>query len=108
MAINQVDINLDAANSTNYNFYDRIWDKAQKTTIDRAAETICPLLLKGETAINALLTTLADTNPGELDQSRLMKAQMDMSRWQLAAQILSNFISGVGTGLKNTVQNVGR
>lgn len=108
MAINQVSIDVPATNLTNYNFYDRVWNKAEKTTIDRAAENICPLLAKGETAINALLTTLADTNPGELDQSRLMKAQMDMSRWQLAAQMLSNFVSGVGTGLKNTVQNVGR
>ena len=103
-----VNIDLAADNPTAYNFYDSVWDKAQKTTIDRAAETICPLLLKGETAINELLVELADTNPGELDQSRVLSAQKKMSRGQLAAQMLSNFVSGVGTGLKNTVQNVGR
>lgn len=108
MAIGQVDINVSAAEATDYNLYDKIWNKTTVATIDRAADTISPLLAKGETSINKLLSELAAIDPGQLDQSRLMKAQMDMSRWQLAAQMLSNFVSGVGTGLKNTVQNVGR
>ena len=108
MAINQVNINVPASEPTNYNFYDSVWEQNTVVTIDSAAETICPLLAKGETEINRLLGELATIDPGQLDQSRLMKAQMGMSRWQLAAQILSNFVSGVGTGLKNTVQNVGR
>lgn len=108
MAINHVNINVPAANPTDYNLYNRVFESNTVTTIDRAVETISPLLAKGETSINNLLTELAAIDPGTLDQSRLMKAQMDMSRWQLAAQMLSNFVSGVGTGLKNTVQNVGR
>lgn len=77
-------------------------------TIDRVLNNICPLLSKGESAINNELTELASIDPGQLDQSRLMAAQMNMSRWQLAAQLLSNFASGITTGLKNTLQNVGR
>ena len=77
-------------------------------TIDKVLNNIVPLLAKGEFAINAQLADLATLDPGQLDQSRLMAAQMNMARWQLAAQLLSNFASGVASGLKNTVQNVGR
>ena len=89
-------------------FYFKYGDLEQVVNIDRAAQNICGLLAKGEGAINKELSDLATLDPGQLDQSRLMAAQMNMSRWQLAAQLLSNFISGVASGLKNTVQNVGR
>ena len=78
------------------------------TNIDKAADSITPLLARGEAAISAQLADLATIDPGQLDQSRLMAAQMNMARWQLAAQLLSNFLSGIASGLKNTVQNVGR
>ena len=90
---------------TLYSKYNNIDDSA---TIDRVLKTVSGLLSKGEAAINTELTELAAIDPGQLDQSRLMAAQMNMSRWQLAAQLLSNFASGVATGLKNTLQNVGR
>ena len=89
-------------------FYNTAPDVDAITTIDKVLNNIVPLLAKGESAINAQLADLATIDPGQLDQSRLMSAQMNMSRWQLAAQLLSNFASGVASGLKNTVQNVGR
>ena len=96
------------ANGSAYTLYSAYNDKEQAATIDRVLTSVSPLLAKGEAAINKELTDLAAIDPGQLDQSRLMAAQMNMSRWQLAAQLLSNFASGVGTGLKNTLQNVGR
>ena len=89
-------------------FYNVAPDVDAITTIDKVLNNVVPLLAKGESAINAQLADLATIDPGQLDQSRLMAAQMNMSRWQLAAQLLSNFASGVASGLKNTVQNVGR
>ena len=77
-------------------------------TLDAVLNNVVPLLAKGENAIMSQLADLAALDPGQLDQSRLMAAQMNMSRWQLAAQLLSNFASGIASGLKNTVQNVGR
>lgn len=91
-----------------FHLYTKVFDEKQATTIDHAAENICPLLAKGENAINKELTDLAALDPGQLDQSRLLAAQMNLSRWQLASQLLSNFIMGVSSGLKNTVSNVGR
>lgn len=91
-----------------YLFYTAAWEKGTAASLDRALENICPLLAKGENAINKELADLAAIDPGQLDQSRLMQAQMNMSRWQLAAQLLSNFASGIATGLKNTVQQIGR
>jgi len=108
MALTDVEMNATPLSSTDYNLYDKIWAEEQVASIDNAAEKIGPLLKKGETAINKELQELALLDPGQLDQSRLMQAQMNMSRWQLAAQLLSNFLSGVASGLKNTVQNVGR
>ena len=96
------------ATGSAYTLYNTYADKENVATIDRVLNNICPLLAKGEAAINKELTDLAAIDPGQLDQSRLMAAQMNMSRWQLAAQLLSNFASGVGTKLKNTLQNVGR
>ena len=96
------------ATGSAYTLYNTYADKENVATIDRVLNNICPLLAKGEAAINKELTDLAAIDPGQLDQSRLMAAQMNMSRWQLAAQLLSNFASGVATGLKNTLQNVGR
>lgn len=89
-------------------FYTAFADTAKAVTIDTVLTNIVPLLARGEFAINELLAQLATIDPGQLDQSRLMSAQMNMSRWQLAAQLLSNFASGVASGLKSTVQNVGR
>ena len=77
-------------------------------SIDAAMNAIVQLLAKGESAINSLLAELSRIDPGQLDQSRLMAAQMALARWQLASQLLSNFLSGLASGLKNTVQNVGR
>lgn len=77
-------------------------------TIDSALTNLVPLLAKGESAINQQLSDLATIDPGQLDQSRLMGAQMNMSRWQLASQLITNFCSGINTGLKSVVQNVGR
>ncbi|MDR1254421.1 MAG: hypothetical protein LBJ78_00075 [Puniceicoccales bacterium] len=83
-----------------------LWNHDNVTTIDRAASTIVGLVAKGETQMNALLTELSSVDPGQLDQSRLMAAQMTMTRWQLASQLLTNFQSGVATGLKNVIQNI--
>lgn len=91
-----------------YLFYEFYANRYGAVTIDIILNNIVPLLAKGESAIQALLADLSGLNPGELDQSRLMAAQMNMSRWQLVAQLLSNFASGVASGLKSTVQNVGR
>lgn len=89
-------------------FYEKFGDIQQVANIDKVLENIVPVLAKGESAINAQLSDLASIDPGQLDQSRLMGAQMNMSRWQLAAQLLSNVASGVASGLKSTVQNIGR
>lgn len=89
-------------------FYETYGNLDTVVNVDEVLQNIVPLLAKGESAINAQLADLATIDPGQLDQSRLMAAQMNMSRWQLAAQLLSNFASGVASGLKNTVQNVGR
>lgn len=94
--------------SDQFLFYETFANIATVVTIDTVLNNIVPLLSRGESAINALLAELASIDPGQLDQSRLMSAQMNMSRWQLAAQLLSNFASGVASGLKSTVQNVGR
>ncbi|MDR0647566.1 MAG: hypothetical protein LBF43_04000 [Puniceicoccales bacterium] len=83
-----------------------LWDQTKVTTIDRTASSIVGLVAKGETQMNALLSELASIDPGQLDQSRLMAAQMTMTRWQLASQLLTNFQSGVATGLKNVIQNI--
>lgn len=91
-----------------YLFYEVFANVDNVANIDKVLNNIVPLLAKGESAINAQLADLATIDPGQLDQSRLMAAQMNMSRWQLAAQLLSNFASGIASGLKNTVQNVGR
>lgn len=96
------------ANGSAYTLYKKYADNQTTATIDRVLTNVSPLLAKGEAAINKELSDLAAIDPGQLDQSRLMAAQMNMSRWQLAAQLLSNFASGVATGLKNTLQNVGR
>jgi len=96
------------ANGSAYTLYKEYADNQTTATIDRVLTNVSPLLAKGEAAINKELSDLAAIDPGQLDQSRLMAAQMNMSRWQLAAQLLSNFASGVATGLKNTLQNVGR
>ena len=93
---------------TTFRYYTKWADIDSTTNIDKAAESITPVLSRGEAAINAQLADLATIDPGQLDQSRLMAAQMNMARWQLAAQLLSNFLSGITSGLKNTVQNVGR
>jgi hypothetical protein len=85
---------------------DSFWDVAKVTTIDRVANNIVGLVARGETEMNALITELASIDPGQLDQSRLMAAQMTMTRWQLGSQLLTNFQSGVSTGLKNVIQNI--
>jgi hypothetical protein len=82
------------------------WSATNVTTIDKVANSVVGLVAKGETQMNALLTELASIDPGQLDQSRLMAAQMTMTRWQLASQLLTNFQSGVSTGLKNVIQNI--
>ncbi|MDR2396398.1 MAG: hypothetical protein LBD69_00860 [Puniceicoccales bacterium] len=102
------DPNLTEANASAYKFAAQaaLWDTTKDTTIDRVANSVVGLVAKGETQMNALLTELATIDPGQLDQSRLMSAQMTMTRWQLASQLLTNFQSGVSTGLKNVIQNI--
>ncbi|MDR2769259.1 MAG: hypothetical protein LBB19_01740 [Puniceicoccales bacterium] len=102
------DPNLAETNAGNYKFATQtaLWDLTKDTTIDRVAGSVVGLVAKGETQMNALLTELATIDPGQLDQSRLMAAQMTMTRWQLASQLLTNFQSGVSTGLKNVIQNI--
>ena len=92
----------------NYLFYEGAWQMADVANLDRVFNHIGGLLVKGEAAINKELTDLSKIDPGQLDQSRLLQAQVNLSRWQLASQLLSNFASGIASGLKNTVQNVGR
>ena len=91
-----------------YLFYEGAWKMADVANLDRVFNHIGGLLVKGEAAINKELTDLSKIDPGQLDQSRLLQAQVNLSRWQLASQLLSNFASGIASGLKNTVQNVGR
>lgn len=81
-------------------------DSTNTANINNVAEKTMPLVKKGETEMNELLQELAAAEPGELDQGRLMFAQMTMMRWQMASQLLSNFQAGVGQGLKSTLQNI--
>ena len=92
----------------NYLFYEGAWTLEDVANIDKVFNNIGGLLTKGEAAINKELGDLSKIDPGQLDQSRLLQAQVNLSRWQLASQLLSNFASGIASGLKNTVQNVGR
>jgi hypothetical protein len=92
----------------NYLFYEGAWQLKDVANLDKVFNNIGGLLSKGEAAINKELTDLSKIDPGQLDQSRLLQAQVNLSRWQLASQLLSNFASGIASGLKNTVQNVGR
>ena len=91
-----------------YLFYEGAWQLNDVANLDKVFNNIGGLLSKGEAAINKELTDLSKIDPGQLDQSRLLQAQVNLSRWQLASQLLSNFASGIASGLKNTVQNVGR
>ena len=91
-----------------YLFYEGAWELKDVANLDKVFDKIGGLLSKGEAAINKELTDLAQIDPGQLDQSRLLQAQVNLSRWQLASQLLSNFASGISSGLKNTLQNVGR
>lgn len=101
--------NVKATNDNEYTLYgEKFWDKANVVSIDNTSTRIATLVAKGETAMNSLLTELAAVDPGQLDQSRLMSAQMSMTRWQMSTQLLTNMQSGVGTGLKNIVSNIGR
>lgn len=102
--------NWDPANAEGgaYTLYNTYAEKQNAATIDNSLSKLTPLLAKGEAAMGQLVNELSSCDPGELDQSRLMAAQLAMSRWQSAAQLISNFLSGITTGLKNTVQNVGR
>ena len=101
------DISPEQAGS-NYLFYEGAWQLSDVANLDKVFNNIGGLLSKGEAAINKELTDLSKIDPGQLDQSRLLQAQVILSRWQLASQLLSNFASGIASGLKNTVQNVGR
>ena len=93
----------------NYLFYNKGgWETDEVVVLDKVLENIAPLLAKGEASINQELSDLAAIDPGQLDQSRLLQAQVNLSRWQIASQLLSNFSSGVASGLKNTLQNIGR
>ncbi|MDR0392725.1 MAG: hypothetical protein LBH52_00625 [Puniceicoccales bacterium] len=102
------DPNLAETNASAYKFatQETLWGGDKVTNIDKVANSVVGLVAKGETQMNALLTELATIDPGQLDQSRLMAAQMTMTRWQLASQLLTNFQSGVSTGLKNVIQNI--
>lgn len=84
------------------------WTLNDVVVLDKVLENVAPLLAKGEASINKELADLAAIDPGQLDQSRLLQAQVNLSRWQIASQLLSNFSSGVASGLKNTLQNIGR
>ena len=84
------------------------WTTGSTATLDVVLNNVVPLLAKGESSINKELADLAAIDPGQLDQSRLLQAQVNLSRWQIASQLLSNFSSGVASGLKNTLQNIGR
>ena len=100
---------VEATNDNEYTLYGKqFWDTANVVSIDNTSKSIATLVAKGETAMNSLLSELASVDPGQLDQSRLMSAQMSMTRWQMSTQLLTNMQSGVGTGLKNIVSNIGR
>ena len=101
------DIDLEQSRNA-YLFYDGAWQLNDVANLDKVFNYIGSLLSKGEAAINKELTDLSKIDPGQLDQSRLLQAQVNLSRWQLASQLLSNFASGIASGLKNTIQNVGR
>ena len=93
-------------NNSDFSFYKKGWKGC--INIDEASEHLCAAQATAESAISTALDGLKGKDAGQLDQSKLMGIQINMSRWQLASQMLSNSISGIGTGLKNTVQNVGR
>lgn len=105
--VDMPNIQLEQAGN-NYLFYEGAWKVSDVANLDRVFSNIGGLLAKGEAAITRELTDLSKIDPGQLDQSRLLQAQVNLSRWQLASQLLSNFASGIASGLKNTVQNVGR
>jgi hypothetical protein len=77
-------------------------------TLNSALAGMTPLLNKAEGEINKLMTELNISEAGDLDQSRLLYAQMASTRWQMAFQLSSNMLMCIGSGLKNTVQNVAR
>ena len=98
-----------ALENGDYLFYnDGGWPTDKVVVLDNVLKNVAPLLAKGEASITKELADLAAINPGQLDQSRLLQAQVNLSRWQIASQLLSNFASGVASGLKNTLQNIGR
>ena len=100
---------LDWQNTGDYYFNtEGGWSLDKVVNVDKGLANIAPLLAKGEASINKELSDLANIDPGQLDQSRLLQAQVNLSRWQLASQLLSNFLSGIASGFKNTLQNIGR
>lgn len=74
--------------------------KAYRQSHCALEDTIMNQLLTESTSMNQLLTGVESIDPGPLDQSRLMSAQMTMTRWHLASQLLTSTQGGVDTGLK--------
>jgi hypothetical protein len=77
-------------------------------TINNTFTRMMPVLMEAENEINTLMSELNSSEAGTLDQSRLLYAQMASTRWQMAYQLGSNILMSIASGLKNTVQNVGR
>jgi hypothetical protein len=64
------------------------------------------LLDRSKSEIQTILNQLNPGAPGELDQSRLLYAQLASIRWQMAFQLGSGFIAAISTGLKTPIQNL--
>lgn len=88
--------------------YGKLFGPDKSIHIDSVLENLFELLQKSETVTTGLLTELGGKDPGTIDQASLMSMQANLSRWQIVSQMISNFVSGTATGLKNTVQNIGR
>jgi 5-hydroxyisourate hydrolase-like protein (transthyretin family) len=99
-----VDYNL--ANVQGEHAYNSGTAITSSSALDNVYAKMSPLLSRAENEIQSILDELNTKEPGELDQSRLMYAQMASTRWQMAFQLGSNFISAIATGLKTPIQNL--
>ncbi len=54
------------------------------SALDQVYTKMSPLLDRAEDEIQHILDELNTKDPGELDQSRLMYAQLASTRWQMA------------------------
>ncbi|MDR1666026.1 MAG: hypothetical protein LBR62_03225 [Puniceicoccales bacterium] len=88
------------------NAYNNATELTSSSALDNVYARMSPLLSRAESEIQSILDELNTKEPGELDQSRLMYAQMASTRWQMAFQLGSNFLSAISTGLKTPIQNL--